>query len=106
MIESNSRLKLQFVKEALKEFRKIDRTSQIAFKKKLAKLVSCKEFPSSKHALHGFPHGYYKIKLRKTGLRLVYHYDDGRLIVLVIAVGRRERNLVYETARWRLKNRT
>ena len=40
----------------------------------------------------------YKIKLRSAGYRLVYEVRDENLIVLVIAVGKRERNVVYDTA--------
>jgi len=40
----------------------------------------------------------YKIKLRAIGYRLVYQVVDERLIVLVVAVGRRERNAVYKAA--------
>ena len=44
----------------------------------------------------------YKIKLRKAGYRLVYQVEDERVTVVVIAVGRRDRNLVYEAASQRL----
>ena len=40
----------------------------------------------------------YKIKLRTVGYRLVYEVRDGELIVLVVAVGRRDRNAVYDAA--------
>ncbi len=40
----------------------------------------------------------YKIKLRSAGFRLVYEVRDKLLIVLVVAVGKRERNAVYKTA--------
>ena len=46
--------------------------------------------------LHGHPDGY-KIKLRAIGYRLVYQVEDRRLMVLV-AVGKRERNAVYKVA--------
>lgn len=99
------KLRLQFDRDALVEFRRLDVSAKEAFKKKLRKLVSGFERPSPKNALHGFPRGFYKIKLRKAGLRLVYKYDDERLVVLVLAVGKRERNLVYEVVRTRLRNR-
>ena len=37
----------------------------------------------------------YKIKLRSAGYRLVYEVRDRELIVVVVAVGKRERNAVY-----------
>ncbi|WP_163362308.1 type II toxin-antitoxin system RelE/ParE family toxin, partial [Escherichia coli] len=43
----------------------------------------------------------YKIKLRAAGYRLVYRVDDQAVTVTVIAAGRRERGLAYETARKR-----
>lgn len=45
----------------------------------------------------------YKIKLRGVGYRLVYRVDEEAMFVTVIAVGRRDRSQVYETARARLK---
>jgi len=40
----------------------------------------------------------YKIKLRSVGYRLVYEVRDNELIVVVVAVGKRERNAVYKAA--------
>mgnify|MGYP001798390331 CR=1 FL=1 len=40
----------------------------------------------------------FKIKLREAGNRLVYEVRDGVLMVVVVAVGKRERNAVYKTA--------
>ena len=40
----------------------------------------------------------YKIKLRNAGYRLVYQVKDKELIVLVVAVGKRERNEVYKAS--------
>lgn len=47
--------------------------------------------------LHGHPDRY-KIKLRAIGYRLVYEVHDYRLVVLVVSVGKRERNAVYKAA--------
>jgi mRNA interferase RelE/StbE len=44
----------------------------------------------------------YKIKLRSSGYRLVYRVDDGELLVVVVAVGKRERSEIYEKARARI----
>ncbi|MFZ4702612.1 MAG: type II toxin-antitoxin system RelE family toxin [Candidatus Methylumidiphilus sp.] len=38
------------------------------------------------------------MKLRSVGYRLVYEVRDAELIVLVVAVGKRERNAVYTAA--------
>jgi len=40
----------------------------------------------------------YKIKLRDAGYRLVYEVRDTEVLVLVVAVGRRDRNAVYRAA--------
>lgn len=105
MPEPTVRLRLRFHREALKEFERTEGAAKKAFKKKLEKLVSGAEKPSPKHALHGFPPGYYKIKLRRVGLRLVYKYDGENLLILVVSVGMRERNIVYEVARARLEGK-
>jgi mRNA interferase RelE/StbE len=56
-------------------------------------------------ALHGELHGYYKIKLRQQGCRLVYGVEDDVLIVMVMAVDKREDSLVYRSALARRTNR-
>lgn len=56
-------------------------------------------------ALHGELHGYYKIKLKRQGIRLVYGVEDDALIVMVMAVDKREDNLAYDSARARLGER-
>ena len=40
----------------------------------------------------------YKIKLKAAGYRLVYRVEDDIMYVTVIAVGKRERSIVYSTA--------
>ena len=40
----------------------------------------------------------YKIKLRSAGYRLVYEVNDNEIVIYVIAVGKRERGLVYAKA--------
>ena len=40
----------------------------------------------------------YKIKLRSVGCRLVYEVWDAVLLIVVVAVGKRERNAVYRVA--------
>ncbi|MCZ6083962.1 type II toxin-antitoxin system RelE/ParE family toxin [Escherichia coli] len=45
----------------------------------------------------------YKIKLRASGLRLVYQVIDEQLIIAVVAVGKRERSDVYNLASERMR---
>lgn len=90
--------KLKFLPTALKEWKKLDNTIQAKFKKKLKERLSTPHIKSSR--ISGFKN-HYKIKLRATGYRLVYEVLDEEIYVLVIAVGKREKNLVYKKARKR-----
>lgn len=86
---------LAFVEDALKEWRKLDSVIREQFKKKLGERLENPRVPSA--ILSGHPDRY-KIKLRALGYRLVYEVRDSQLIVVVVAVGKRERNAVYKTA--------
>ena len=86
---------LGFLDEALKEWKKLNNNVRDQFKKKLAERLINPRVPSSK--LSG-QKDRYKIKLRSIGYRLVYEVRDNELIVVVIAIGKRERNAVYESA--------
>lgn len=65
------------------------------FKARLAERLEHPRIPSAK--LHGHPDRY-KIKLSGVGYRLVYEVRDAEVIVLVVAVGRRECDAVYLAA--------
>lgn len=86
---------LEFHPDALNEWRKLDTAVREQFKNKLAERVEHPRIPSAK--LSGQPDRY-KIKLRSAGFRLVYEVRDAKLVVLVVAVGKRERNTVYKAA--------
>ncbi|ABB10272.1 type II toxin-antitoxin system RelE family toxin [Burkholderia lata] len=73
----------------------LDRTVRDQFKSRLAERLENPRIPSAK--LHGHPDRY-KIKLRSVGYRLVYEVRDSEVLVLVVAVGRRERDAVYLAA--------
>ena len=89
---------LGFLESALKEWRKLDAQTRGQFKKKLAERIEAPRVPSAR--LSGAKDRY-KIKLRGVGYRLVYEVHDAALIVIVVAVGRRERNAVYKAAQER-----
>lgn len=91
--------RLEFLSSALKEWRKLGATVRNQFAKKLDERLAAPRVPSAR--LSEFP-DCYKIKLRKAGYRLVYRVDDDRIVVIVIAVGRREHNETYRTAAGRL----
>ena len=90
--------KLKFLPTALKEWKKLDNSIQSQFKKKLKERLEKPHNPSSK--LSGFEN-HYKIKLRASGYRIVYEVIDTELFVLVIAVGKRDKNSVYKKAKKR-----
>jgi mRNA interferase RelE/StbE len=86
---------LAFFEEALKEWQKLDGNTRAIFKAKLEERLANPRAPSAK--LSGHPDRY-KIKLRSVGYRLVYEVRDRTLLVLVVAIGKRERNAVYKAA--------
>jgi mRNA interferase RelE/StbE len=94
-------LALRFDERALAEWRKLDGQIRREFKKKLAKLVAGEEAPSPRTSISGLGPGYYKIKQRASGYRLVYRYEEKELVILVIAIGKRNRSAVYDIARRR-----
>ena len=93
--------KLRFHELALKEWHKLDAVLREQFKKKLAERLAEPRIPSA--ALSGM-RDCYKIKLRTAGCRLVYRVEDDILYVTVIAVGKRERLLVYAKAHRRTRS--
>jgi mRNA interferase RelE/StbE len=86
---------LAFLEEALAEWQRLDGAIRTQLKKKLAERLQTPRVPASK--LSGHPDRY-KIKLRSVGYRLVYEVRDQQVLVLVIAVGKRDRNAVYRAA--------
>lgn len=92
--------KLEFNKEALKEWKKIDSSIKEQFKKQLAKRLESPHIPSARLSGADMKNTY-KIKLRDVGYRLVYEVSDKTITVLVLAVGKRNRNEVYEVAKIR-----
>jgi len=91
--------KLEFVRDAFKEWKALDASIQKQFKKKLVQRLESPEVASAR--LIGSQHRY-KIKLRSAGFRLVYEVHQQEVLVLVVAVGKRERNAVYKAAAKRL----
>jgi mRNA interferase RelE/StbE len=87
--------KVKFLPSALKEWKKLAPPIQKQFKKKLKERILSPRNPASK--LRGFK-DVYKIKLRSAGYRLVYEVNEAEIVVYVIAVGKRERALVYTKA--------
>jgi mRNA interferase RelE/StbE len=86
---------LGFLEIVLKEWKKLDNHTREQFKAKLLERLANPRVPSAKLSGHK---DRYKIKLHSVGYRLVYEVRDNELIVIVIAVGKRERNAVYKVA--------
>src|SRR5260364_105367 len=81
--------------QALKEWSKLDSRLRDQIKKKLQERLIHPRVPASK--LSG-QKDRYKIKLRHVGYRLVYEVRDNERAVVVVAIGKRERNAVYKMA--------
>lgn len=90
--------RLKFLVDAEKEWRKHDSNTRHQLKRKLVERLEHPRVPSAQ--LRGSKDRY-KIKLRTSGYRLVYEVRDADIVVLVVAVGRRDRSQVYEAARRR-----
>lgn len=86
---------LAFVDAALKEWRKLDANTRKQFKKKLAERCENPHVPVAK--LQGSKDRY-KIKLRGVGYRFVYEVRDDMLLIIVVAVVKRDRSAVYRMA--------
>ena len=87
--------RLLFLPSALKEWQALDGYVKEPLRKLLQKRLSNPHVPGG--ALHGELKGYYKIKLNKQGIRLVYGVEDDALVVVVMAVDKREDGVVYRS---------
>lgn len=90
---------LEFDPRALRERKKLGDTVRHQFKKKLVEVLDRPRNEANRP--HGLP-DCYKIKLRNAGYRLVYQVQDDRVVVFVVAIGKREREKVYLDATARL----
>jgi len=91
--------KLHFIKKSKKEWDKLNSTIKEQFKKKLLKRLEEPIAPYDK--LSGYDN-VYKIKLRTSGFRLVYEVREDKIIIVVLAVGKRENNDVYDSLKGRM----
>ena len=93
---SKYKYRLLFVPSAWAEWQKLDGSVKEPLRKLLKKRLDNPHVPGA--ALHGALAGHYKIKLNKQGYRLVYGVQDDVLIVMVMAVDKRENSVVYQAA--------
>ncbi|CRG50311.1 type II toxin-antitoxin system RelE family toxin [Yersinia wautersii] len=92
---------IDFDERALKEWHKLDKAIREQFKKKLRKLQENPYIESAR--LHGDLAGCFKIKLRASGFRLIYQVIDEEIVIWIVAVGKREDEKAYDTARKRIQ---
>ena len=90
--------KLKFLPTAFKEWKKLDHFLQNQLKKKLKERLNSPHVSGSQ--LRGFEN-HYKIKLRSSGYRLVYEVIDEEICVMVISIGKRNKNEIYKQAQKR-----
>lgn len=97
--------RLLFLPSALREWQALDGSVKEPMRKLLRKRLDNPHVPGG--ALHGELAGYYKIKLNKQGFRLVYGVEDDTLIVMVMvmAVDKREDGIVYRSVLARIREK-
>ena len=96
--------RLQFVPSAWQEWQDLDGSVKEPLRKLLKKRLDNPHVPGA--ALFGELTGHYKIKLRKQGFRLVYGVQDDILLVMVMAIDKREDSMVYKSALARITVKT
>jgi len=83
--------KLKFTKLSYEEWHKLDSSVKTQFQKKLKERLVNPTILKDK--LSGFEN-VYKIELRTKGFRLAYEVKEAEIVVLVLAVGKRENSEV------------
>lgn len=101
MSNAPSAYRLQFLPLAKQEWDKLDGSVRAQFAKVLLRRLDVPRVPAA--ALTSMP-DCYKIKLRGTGFRLVYQVQDDVLVLLTVAVGKRDKSAVYKAAKLRLSS--
>ncbi|WP_309751214.1 type II toxin-antitoxin system RelE/ParE family toxin [Novosphingobium sp.] len=86
---------VRFRPRAAKAFEKLGTADKRQLAANLAERRDNPRVPGD--AVRQIPNGY-RLKLRKSGIRLIYQVRDQQLLVLVLAIGRREREEAYREA--------
>lgn len=92
--------RIQFIKESARDWDKLDNSIKLELMKNLQPRLENPALESAR--LKGALGDCYKVKAPVTGYRLVYRIADDVLIILVIAVGKREDSEVYKNAKKRV----
>lgn len=88
--------RLEFHPKAVLEFMALDKATRTQLERKLQQRLVQPKIPSAQ--LSGDLASCYKIKLRQQGVRLIYRVIDDQLLVLVLAIGKREDGQAYQDA--------
>lgn len=97
-----SAYKVYCAESAYKDWTKLNHSVRLKFIKKLQKLVVCPRIEGNR--LSGELSDCYKIKLRRDGFRLVYQVIDEKIILMIWAVDKRDKQKAYEVAIHRLNS--
>jgi mRNA interferase RelE/StbE len=87
--------KVVFRPRAAKSFKKLDVADQRQIARKLIERSANPNVPGDR--VREIPNAY-KIKLRSSGIRLIYQMRESELVILVLAIGKREREEAYKDA--------
>jgi len=90
---------VEFHPDALEELNSLEKAIREIFVKKLSKRINEPFIESAR--LGGDLSNCFKIKDKKSGMRLIYRVDVASKTIYVIAVGKREKNSAYQNARKR-----
>ncbi len=91
---------LKFDRDALKEWKKLDGSIKEEFKKALVRRLKSPVVESAR--LHGNLSNCFKIKSKSSGYRLIYTVDGIEVVVIVLAIGERDKQKAYNAARKRI----
>lgn len=93
--------KVEFIEEAIQDFKKLDRSQQILIRKSILKIE--KYGMQVGESLRGELAGCRKLKHKKAGLRVVFRETKkGLEIIQILAIGKRSDKEVYKSATKRL----
>ncbi|HIF9114924.1 TPA: type II toxin-antitoxin system RelE family toxin [Photobacterium damselae] len=84
---------LKFERKAKTLFLILGEPEKSLFKEILRKALENPHIEANR--FYGTLSGCYKIKLKQSGYRLIYKVEDGERLVLVLAIGKRERKKAY-----------
>ncbi len=96
--------RLKFVPDALAEWNALDGSLKEPLRKLLKKRLDNPRVPGAE--LKGELRDCYKIKLLKQGYRLIYAVEDDVMVVLVLAVDKRDKSVAYRAAIKRLQDKS